>query len=89
MSRPICNEPDCHARAWHRGYCNYHALQRRRAEAKGPSPTSKRSTRRRAEELGIKLAEQTAASARDDSAEAAEVQSERSRTGRKVRSPVG
>jgi hypothetical protein len=86
VSRPICNEPDCHARAWHRGYCNYHALQRRRAEAKGPSPTSKRSTHRRAEELGIKLAEQTAASARD---EAAEVQSERSRTGRKVRSPVG
>lgn len=90
MSPPICNDPDCHARAWHRGYCNYHALQQhRRATAKEPSPEGMRSTRRRAEELGIKLAEQVTANARDDSAEVVDVQAERSRDGRKVRSPVG
>ena len=61
-------------------------MQYKRARSKKPSKVSKRSTYRRANELGLKLAEQIAASEPVDSVDTL---TERSSNSRKVRSPIG
>ena len=78
MSRTICKDPSCRARAWAGEWCNYHALQNHRKSATpAPAKKSKKKTHRRAQELGIELADKTVDA------------TSRGRKDGKVRSPVG
>lgn len=87
--KDICKVDSCRARAWQRGLCNLHALERHRSANQAPAKDrlaqGKQLLRDRAKQLGIELsdAQHDAATRRADLKNATVTRR------RRVRSPVG